>query len=133
MPDKEGHPSPQEMDLGQVLAALADPWRRQVVRELAAAPDGTARTCASFALPMAKATRTHHFRVLREAGLIHQEDCGNARLTRLRRADIDRRFPGLLGLVAAETPQPPTADPQAAPEGAKTAGMPASRRRSALT
>lgn len=122
MPDKEGHPSPQEMDLGQVLAALADPWRRQVVRELAAAPDGTARTCASFALPMAKATRTHHFRVLREAGLIHQEDCGNARLTRLRRTEIDSRFPGLLTLVAQEGPHMPDADINASEP-------PASRRR----
>lgn len=102
MPDDAGHPSVEEMDLGQVLSALADPWRRQVVRELAGEPEGTARTCASFCLPMAKATRTHHFRVLREAGLIHQDDCGNARLTRLRRAEIERRFPGLLALVAAE-------------------------------
>ena len=133
MPDKEGHPSPQEMDLGQVLAALADPWRRQVVRELAAAPDGTARTCASFALPMAKATRTHHFRVLREAGLIHQEDCGNARLTRLRRAEIDGRFPGLLDLVAKEAPQPSAAPAKAPPVDAKTTDTPTNRRRAALT
>ncbi|MEU5809248.1 helix-turn-helix domain-containing protein [Streptomyces sp. NPDC047718] len=104
MPDAEGHPDLAEMELGKVLAALADPLRRTVVRELAAAPTGTARTCSSFALPVSKATVTHHFRVLREAGLIQQVNRGNSRMATLRRADIEQRFPGLLALLAAETP-----------------------------
>ncbi|MEU5951102.1 helix-turn-helix domain-containing protein [Streptomyces sp. NPDC047525] len=102
MPDDEGHPAVEEMRLGPVLAALADPLRRRVVRELAAAPDGTARTCSSFALPVSKATVTHHFRALREAGLIQQVSRGNSRMASLRRADLEQRFPGLLGMVAAE-------------------------------
>ncbi|MFF5448778.1 ArsR/SmtB family transcription factor [Streptomyces sp. NPDC012888] len=102
MPDAEGHPDRGEMELGKVLAALADPLRRSVVRELAAAPDGTARTCSSFALPVSKATVTHHFRVLREAGLVRQVDRGNSRMATLRRSDIEQRFPGLLALLAAE-------------------------------
>ncbi|MFG2650641.1 ArsR/SmtB family transcription factor [Streptomyces sp. NPDC048436] len=63
---------------------------------------GTARTCSSFALPVSKATVTHHFRALREAGLIQQVARGNSRMASLRRADLERRFPGLLGIVAAE-------------------------------
>ncbi|MEV4192866.1 ArsR/SmtB family transcription factor [Streptomyces toxytricini] len=102
MPDTEGHPEAAEMELGKVLAALADPLRRTVVRELATAPDGTARTCASFALPVSKATLTHHFRVLREAGLVRQVNRGNSRMATLRRADLEQRFPGLLALLAAE-------------------------------
>ncbi|MEU9123194.1 helix-turn-helix domain-containing protein [Streptomyces sp. NPDC048506] len=102
MPDAEGHPAVAEIELGSVLAALADPLRRGVVRALAAEPDGTARTCSSFALPVSKATVTHHFRTLREAGLIRQVDRGNSRMASLRRADIERRFPGLLDIVAAE-------------------------------
>ncbi|MGI5341594.1 ArsR/SmtB family transcription factor [Streptomyces sp. CA-181903] len=102
MPDDEGHPAVEEIELGAVLAALADPLRRRVVRELARAPEGTARTCSSFALPVSKATVTHHFRALREAGLVRQVDRGNSRMARLRRADIERRFPGLLDIVAAE-------------------------------
>lgn len=78
MPDEEGHPAVEEIELGRVLSALADPLRRRVVRELAAAPDGTARTCSSFGLPVSKATVTHHFRTLREAGLIRQVDGGTA-------------------------------------------------------
>ncbi|WP_327706840.1 helix-turn-helix domain-containing protein [Streptomyces decoyicus] len=102
MPDDEGHPAVEEMELGSVLAALADPLRRRVVRVLAAEPDGTARTCSSFALPVSKATVTHHFRTLREAGLVRQVSRGNSRMASLRRADLERRFPGLLAIVAAE-------------------------------
>ncbi|MFD3418297.1 ArsR/SmtB family transcription factor [Streptomyces decoyicus] len=102
MPDDEGHPAVEEMELGSVLAALADPLRRRVVRVLAAEPDGTARTCRSFALPVSKATVTHHFRTLREAGLVRQVSRGNSRMASLRRADLEQRFPGLLALVAAE-------------------------------
>lgn len=102
MPDEQGHPESAEMELGKVLSALADPLRRLVVRELAADPDGEARTCSSFALPVSKATVTHHFRTLREAGLICQVDRGNSRKATLRRADIEERFPGLLALLVAE-------------------------------
>ncbi|MGJ7042435.1 DNA-binding transcriptional ArsR family regulator [Shinella sp. BE166] len=100
--DHEGHPDEDEIAFGSVLSALADPLRRQVVMELALAPAGTERTCVSFGLPVSKATLTHHFRVLREAGLIRQVDRGNSRAATLRRDEIDRRLPGLLDLVAAE-------------------------------
>ena len=102
MADAEGHPDRSEMMLGQVLSALADPLRRRVVAELACAPDGLDRTCASFGFPVSKASLTHHFRVLREAGLIRQVDRGNSRAATLRRADIEAKFPGLLALVAEE-------------------------------
>lgn len=102
MPDDEGHPAVEEIELGRVLSALADPLRRRVVRELANEPDATARTCSSFGLPVSKATLTHHFRTLREAGLVRQVDRGNSRMASLRRADVDLRFPGLLDIVAAE-------------------------------
>jgi DNA-binding transcriptional ArsR family regulator len=57
----------------------------------------------SFALPVSKSTQSAHFRVLREAGLIRQRDEGT-RLNRLRREDLDVRFPGLLDLVTAQVP-----------------------------
>ncbi|MER5930838.1 helix-turn-helix domain-containing protein [Streptomyces sp. NPDC002054] len=102
MPDEEGHPALEEIRLGPVLSALADPHRRRVVRVLAAEPEGTARTCSSFGLPVSKATLTHHFRVLREAGLIRQVSRGNSRMAGLRRAELEELFPGLLAIVAAE-------------------------------
>ncbi len=57
------------------------------------------RTCKSFNLPVTKSTCTHHFRVLREAGVIRQRVEGTTRLSSLRRQDLDARFPGLLDSV----------------------------------
>ncbi len=102
MPDEEGHPELAEMSLGPVLSALADPLRRKIIRELSLSDEGTERTCASFNLPVSKATLTHHFRVLREAGLIRQINRGNSRAAALRRSDLQTKFPGLLDLLADE-------------------------------
>lgn len=56
----------------------------------------------SFGFPVAKASLTHHFKILREAGLISQIDYGNRRACSLRRDDIEARFPGLLALLMDE-------------------------------
>jgi DNA-binding transcriptional ArsR family regulator len=103
MPDEDGHPSPDEMDLRTVLSALSDPLRYGIVAALLREPEGTARTCASFDLPVSKSTTTHHFKILREAGLVRQVDRGNSRAATLRRTDLDERFPGLLDLVDANS------------------------------
>lgn len=89
-------PPIEEVDLGRVFRALTDPMRRAVVAELAADRADAERACASFAMPVAKSTKTHHWRTLREAGLIRQRDAGNGTYVRLRRAEFERRFPGLL-------------------------------------
>jgi len=80
-----------------VLHALSDPQRLQIVRELSIDP--TPRPCGSFELGVTKSTSTHHFRVLREAGLVSQQPLGTTKLTSLRREDLDERFPGLLDAV----------------------------------
>lgn len=59
----------------------------------------------TFELPVSKATRSHHFSVLRAAGLIEQRDDGPRRLNRLRREEFDHAFPGLLGLVLRDKAQ----------------------------
>ena len=101
MPDESGHPYGDEMEIGAIFAALADPIRRKVVLALAADRD-CIRHCSAFDLPVTKATRTHHFRVLRESGLIRQVDLGNSRSNQLRWSDLERRFPDLLRLLASE-------------------------------
>src|ERR1700744_1131368 len=96
------HPDREQLELGAVLHALSDPVRLQIVAELA---QGEVEcTCGSFALPVTKSTCTHHFKVLREAGVIKQRQQGTTRLNTLRRADLESRFPGLLEtiLTAAE-------------------------------
>lgn len=91
------HPAKDELALPAVLHALSDPHRLHVVRALAASP--AALRCGAFGLPVTKSTATHHFRVLREAGVIAQAEDGTARLNTLRRADLDERFPGLIDAV----------------------------------
>lgn len=101
MPDND-EPVVQEMTLGSVFAALAEQHRRRVILTLLAEPEGTERHCSSFELPVSKATLTHHFRVLRRAGLIHQVNRGNSNMAQLRRSDLRQRFPALLELLQAE-------------------------------
>lgn len=89
-------PDLAEVDLDRVLKSLADPHRRRVVLELLDDASGTERACSSFDLPVSKSTRTHHWRALREAGLIRQRDAGNGTYVSLRLDEFDARFPGLL-------------------------------------
>jgi DNA-binding transcriptional ArsR family regulator len=96
------HPSREELELAKVLHALSDPQRLCIVRGLAG--DSKPRRCGSFELDVTKSTLTHHFRVLREAGVIEQREEGTARLNSLRREDLDTRFPGLLDAVLCAAP-----------------------------
>ena len=91
-------PRTEELTLAAVMGALSDPVRVAIVCALAA--DGE-RTCGEFDLGVSKATRSHHFRVLREAGITHTRAEGTHRHLSLRREDVDARFPGLLGAVLA--------------------------------
>lgn len=91
------HPACEELELGAVLHALSDPVRLMIVAELAKSEGEY--TCGAFALPVTKSTCTHHFKVLREAGLIQQRAQGTTRLNRLRTDDLEARFPGLLRTI----------------------------------
>src|ERR671937_604450 len=91
------HPRRSEIELGAVLHALSDPVRLKIVAALADA--GGEYTCGAFDVPVTKSTCTHHFKVLREAGVIRQRQEGTARLNTLRRDDLDARFPGLLETI----------------------------------
>ncbi|WP_327351470.1 ArsR/SmtB family transcription factor [Streptomyces sp. NBC_01304] len=91
------HPAREEIRLEGVLHALSDPMRMRVVRELAAAEGELA--CSRIELPVTKSTSTHHYRVLRESGVIRQCYRGTAKLNGLRRDDLAALFPGLLDSV----------------------------------
>jgi DNA-binding transcriptional ArsR family regulator len=89
-----------------VLHALSDPVRLQIVRYLAGLPEGGEAPCSAIDLAVTKSTTTHHFRVLRESGLIRQVYRGTAKMTEIRRSDLDALFPGLLDvLLAADAAQ----------------------------
>jgi len=90
------HPASEDLALVEVLHALADPTRLTIVATLR---EDTERACGTFPVAVAPSTLTHHFRVLREAGLIRQREDGNRRWTTLRQADLEERFPGVLGPI----------------------------------
>lgn len=92
------HTDPAEVPVLEALSAVADPVRLQLVRELAGSEDWT-RSCGSFDVPVGKAALSHHFSVLRGAGLVEQRDMGAKRVNRLRREEFEARFPGLLHLL----------------------------------
>jgi DNA-binding transcriptional ArsR family regulator len=96
------HPAKEQLELTEVLHALSDPQRLRIVRSLA--EDPAPRACGTFGLSVSKSTLTHHFRVLREAGVIEQREEGTARLNSLRREELDERFPGLLNAVLESVP-----------------------------
>lgn len=99
---KLSHPGREDMRLDAVLSALADPIRRSIACTLSKrADDGDDTACVCFDLPVTKSTATHHFRVLREAGIIRQEYRGTSIVNSLRRDDLEARFPGLLQAVFA--------------------------------
>jgi DNA-binding transcriptional ArsR family regulator len=90
------HPKREELELAKVLHALSDPVRLQIVCSIAS---GGECAMGQIDVPVTKSTCTHHFKVLREAGVLQQRQVGTARLNTLRREDLDARFPGLIDTV----------------------------------
>jgi DNA-binding transcriptional ArsR family regulator len=90
------HPRVDEIELPEVLHALSDPVRLEIVRLLA---DQQERPCSAVEAKVAKSTLSHHFKVLREAGITFTRANGTHRLVTLRVDDLEERFPGLIGSV----------------------------------
>ena len=88
---------PAGLTIADVLKALSDPVRLRIVA-LAAERE---RACNEFELDLPKATLSHHFKVLREAGVISVRADGTRHLTSLNRKALDARFPGLMKSVLA--------------------------------
>jgi DNA-binding transcriptional ArsR family regulator len=83
--------------LQAVLAALADPVRLEMVRRLHSQDAPLA--CADLYDGVTKATASHHFKVLREAGITCRADEGPHSKQLLRIADVELAYPGLLTSV----------------------------------
>jgi DNA-binding transcriptional ArsR family regulator len=93
------HPLRDEITLAGVLGALADPMRLRIVKSLIAQTDCMSCTEAMPCPDMAKSTLSNHFRILREAGLIHTSKKGVQHRNVLREEDINARFPKLLKTI----------------------------------
>ncbi|MBU8583401.1 helix-turn-helix domain-containing protein [Bacillus paralicheniformis] len=84
------------MSLSAVLYALSDQIRLQIIKNLAEAGE---QSCSAVNVPIPKSTLSHHFKVLRESGVIHTRIEGTQRFISLRQEDLDSRFPGLLQII----------------------------------
>jgi len=94
------HPATEDISIDGVLYALSDPTRRGIVAKLGAC---AGINCSQACEELPPSTVSHHHRILREAGLIRSEKKGVEVINSLRRADIDRRFPGLLDAILNQT------------------------------
>lgn len=90
------HPDKKDISLAGVLYALGDPVRLEIVKQLAQKGE---LCCAALAMPVPKSTLSHHFKVLRESGILYCRKEGTQHMNSLRRKDLDDRFPGLLDTV----------------------------------
>ena len=91
-------PDAPALALAQVMAALSDPSRLAIVAEL---HDRGEVPCGTLHLDVVKSTRSHHLKVLREAGVTWTRIDGVERFVKLRYACLEERFPGLLASVLA--------------------------------
>ncbi len=108
------HPDRKDISLAGVLYALGDPVRLEIVKLLATKGE---QPCAAFDFAIAsgtaqraiaKSTMSHHFRVLRESGVLYCRKEGTQHLNSLRREDLDALFPGLLDVVLKAAQQSPS-------------------------
>jgi len=104
------HPATADISLAAVMHALSDPVRLQIVARLAAS-DGELCGHIGSDIELHKSTMSHHYRVLREAGVTLTTIEGRSRVVRLRADDLTERFPGLLESVLAALRQAGAATP----------------------
>jgi DNA-binding transcriptional ArsR family regulator len=90
------HPQSADFVLERVLYALSDPVRLDIVRRLAQVAEAS---CGELDGGRPKSSMSHHFRVLRDAGLVRTQSSGTTHMNSLRRDEMDQRFPGLLDAI----------------------------------
>ena len=91
------HPALTDLHLPDVLHALSDPVRLEIVDHLARS--GEEAACGGLCASVSKSTLSHHLKVLREAGITRTRANGTHRLVSLRESELEQRFPGLLDAV----------------------------------
>lgn len=91
------HPPAEELELADVLHALSDPVRLEIVQALH--KRGTEVSCGRLVPRVSKSTLSHHLKVLRECGVTWTRVDGTQRLVSLRNVDLEAHFPGLLACI----------------------------------
>jgi len=95
------HPDREQIRVDGVLSALGSPLRLEVIRILDSGGDHNCTMVLNQLGISSKSTMTHHWRVLRDSGVMWQRPSGRETLLTLRREDLDARYPGLLDTILA--------------------------------
>lgn len=90
------HPDIETINLTNVLYALSDPVRLEIVKSLSTQPD---QSCGEIEVDVATSTKSYHLKILRESGVIRMCSEGKQRFASLRKDELNERFPGLLDSV----------------------------------
>lgn len=94
--ERYSHPPMEDIEPSALFHALSDPIRLEIVRKLM---ECGPLNCAALTQARPRSTMSHHFRVLREAGLVRTTVCGTEHINEVRRDELERFFPGLMALV----------------------------------
>jgi DNA-binding transcriptional ArsR family regulator len=96
------HPSVEDITVETIFHALSDPVRVEIFAQIvhSECPQGCSDFLCVSNKDIPKSTLSQHFKVLREAGLIHSERHGVEMHNTSRQAEIDKRFPGLITAFA---------------------------------
>ncbi len=105
LPERLPEPAVDEIRLERIMGVLAEPLRLTIVQRLLLSSEDFDQTCGWFGFDRPKSTLTHHFKALREAGVITQRQYGLERRSRVRLEDLNARFPGLIDLVLDWKPE----------------------------
>lgn len=90
------HPPVEAFELTCILHALSDPYRLSIVQKLSVLQP---QPCAPLQGDRPKSSVSHHFSVLRKAGLVRTVVVGVTHMNSLRNAELEARFPGLLDAI----------------------------------
>jgi DNA-binding transcriptional ArsR family regulator len=96
------HPDAEQIALPTVLGALSDQTRLAIISYLSRDED-RGMICSQFTDLASKTAITYHVAKLREAGVVRVTPEGTRRRVRLRRDDLDARFPGFLDSIIASS------------------------------
>lgn len=96
-------PKIEQVELIEILYALADPTRMEIVARLAKA--GRKLTCGELDLNRPKSSMSHHFKILRSAGLVETVIDGTEHMNCLRLEEIEQKYPGVLKSVLKASEQ----------------------------
>ncbi|WP_026396450.1 ArsR/SmtB family transcription factor [Acetobacter nitrogenifigens] len=101
------HPPISAVSARDVFQALSDPIRLEIVRRLARRG---AQNCAELSDARPRSTMSHHFKVLRDAGVVRTLAQGTEHINSLRGDELESRFPGIVAMILDENEERPKAD-----------------------